>query len=143
MTIFLGPGFDLDPRHSLTATILGVAECHGNAIAAPGVSLSGSCSGYSIDPFISGAFVDFRADSNGGCVEVRFNAVLYMSWCGDLMNWDSDGGSVVAGVDVTGDNSCTLYLVTPFAEGQTIDLSSGLEDTAGNTAGDLSFAPVF
>lgn len=143
VTIFLGPGFDLDPSQSLTATIQGVADCAGNAIAAPGVSLSGSCSGDSIAPFISGAFVDFRADSNGGCVEVRFNEDVDMSWCADLTNWDSDGGSVVAGVDVTGDNSCTLYLATPLAEGQTIDLSTGLEDTAGNTAGDLSFAPVF
>jgi len=143
VTIFLGPGFDLDPSQSLTATIQGVADCAGNSIAAPGVTLSGSCSGDSIAPFISGAFVDFRADSNGGCVVVRFNEDVDMSWCGDPMNWDTVGGAAVSSVEVMGDSSCTLYLQAPLTEGQTIDLSSGLEDTAGNTAGDLSYAPIF
>jgi hypothetical protein len=143
VTIFLGPSFDLDPSQGLTATVQGVADCAGNAIAAPGVTLSGSCSGDSIAPFISGAFVDFRADSNGGCVEVCFNEDVDMSWCGDPTNWDTVGGSMVLSVEVTGDSSCSLYLQAPLTEGQTIDLMTGLEDTAGNTAGDLSYAPVF
>ena len=141
VTIFLGPGFDLDPSQGLSATIQGVMDCSGNAIPAPGVSLGGSCTGDSNAPFIVGAFVDYRSDSGGSVVEVRFNEDVDMSWCSDVLNWESVGGSVVGSVVVTGDDSCTLQLVEPLTAGQTIDLSAGLSDTAGNVAGDLSYTP--
>lgn len=143
VTIYLGESFELDPSQGLTATIQGVADCAGNAIGAPGVSLSGTCGGDSIAPFIADAFLNFRADSSGGTVEVLFNEDVDMSWCGDATNWSAAGGAAIADVEITGDNSCTVYLLAPLSEGQTIDLSAGLEDNAGNTAGALSFSPIF
>ena len=143
VTIPLGPGFDLDPSQNITATIQGVSDCAGNAIPAPGVSLSGSCTGDINAPFIADAFVDFRADSSGGVVELRFNEDVDTAWCADPMNWDSVGGTTIVSVEIGGDDSCTLYLASPFSEGQTIELDAGLMDTAGNVAADLSFAPIF
>jgi len=143
VTIHLGPGFDLDSSQGIVATIQGVTDCSGNAIPAPGVTLAGSCTGDTDAPFILDAFVDFRSDSSGSVVEVRFNEDVDMSWSSDAENWETVGGSTVSSVEITGDDSCTLYLLAPITEGQTIDLAAGLMDTAGNAAGDLSFAPVF
>ena len=73
-------------------------------------------------------------DSNFKAAYDLFNEDVDMSWCATPMSWSSVGGATVSSVEVTGDSSCTLYLLSPLSEGQTIELSGGLSDTAGNTA---------
>jgi hypothetical protein len=142
VTIFLGPGFDLDPSQLISATIQGVADCSGNAIASPGVSLGGTCIGDGAAPSIVDAFVDYRADSAGSVIEVRFSEDVDAAWCGDAANWESFGGTSVMAVEITSSDSCSLQLFDPIMEGQMIVLAAGQMDAASNAAGELSFAPV-
>lgn len=143
VTISLGAGFELNPSFGISATVHGVRDCSGNAMSSSAGSFSGSCGGDTVAPAISGAFVNYRADSSGVVVEVRFSEDVDPSFCADPMNWDSSGGAFVADVEPGDGNSCTLYLLQPLEEGQSLELSAGLNDMASNTAGALSFAPLF
>jgi hypothetical protein len=96
-----------------------------------------------VAPVISGAFLNPRSDSCGAVVEVRFSEDVDSSYCADPMNWDSSGGVFVADVEPGDGNSCTLYLLQPLEEGQSLELTAGLKDAANNTAGALSFTPLF
>jgi hypothetical protein len=141
--ISLGTSVELDPNFGITAIVSGVMDCSGNIMTTSAGSVSGSCTGDFVAPWISDAFVNYRADSSGAVVEVRFNEDVDSSYCADPMNWDSSGGVFVADVEPGDGNSCTLYLLQPLEEGQSLELTAGLKDAANNTAGALSFTPLF
>jgi hypothetical protein len=143
VTVSLGVGYELDPSFGISATIQGVADCSGNAMTSQAGAFSGTCVGDTIAPAISGAFVNYRADFSGAVIEVSFTEDVDPSFCCDPMNWDSSGGVFVADVEPGDGNSCTLYLLQPFVGGQSLELSAGLSDMASNTAGALSFTPLF
>ena len=145
VTFYLMDGVDLDPAFQVLCSISNVEDVSGNSLGGP-VTPAGVIAGDTAAPSIVEAFVNLRESPTATVVDVRFDEDVDPAFSGFFVAWGTSGVSQVTAAEVVGHDFVRLTLDAPLVQGETVDLTTGLPDLAGNVQNNvpnLTVTPEF
>lgn len=145
VTFELPAGVDLDPAFQIVSSISNITDVSGNSIGGP-ITPAGAIGGDVAAPSISEAFVNLRQSPTATVIDVLFDEDVNTGFSGLFPAWGTSGVANVTSATVIDNKFIRLTLDAPLIQGETVDITTGLPDLAGNiqsNAGNLTVTPQF
>lgn len=145
VTFYLQDGVELDPAFGVTSSISNVQDVSGNSIGGP-ITPAGAITGDTTPPSVSEAFMNLRVAPNATVVDVLFDEDVDTAASGLFVAWGTSGAASVIAAEVIDERHVRLTLDVPLIQGETVDITTGIPDVAGNiqnTPANLVATPEF
>lgn len=132
---------DMQEGATVITTMENLTDVPGNALlgATPSAAVA---AGDAVVPSISAGVTNLWWDAAGTTVDVEFTEGIDYAYAATVGNWTTSGTATVTAADAIGVDHVRLTLSEPLGPGDTVTLSAGLTDPAGNAAGSLVIAPA-
>ncbi len=145
VTFYLDSAINLDPAFTVQSTISGITDVSGNSVGGP-ISPAGAIGGDTTPPTITEAFVNLRQSPTATVIDVHFDEDVNTAFSGLFPAWGTSGTANVTSAVVIDNDFIRLTLDAPLLLGETVDITTGLPDLAGNVqnnAPSLTITPEF
>ncbi len=145
VTFYLLDGVELDPAFQVVSSISNVLDVSGNSVGGP-ITPSGAVGGDTTAPSVLMAFVNLRESPTATVVDVLFDEDVNTGFSGLFPAWGTSGAANVISATVMDNKFVRLTLDAPLIQGETVDITTGLPDIAGNiqnTPANLVVTPQF